>query len=140
MGRLAILLVLCAAAAACGRAPAERSAPLDPVSGVPAAEPSPLIAQIQRLQLDSTSTNAVLTATGLAPVQGFWEGQLVPVATGNPTTLAFAFRAAPPAAPARSSTPRSREVTVAVALSPEDLAGIRQIRVTGAENGISIFR
>ncbi len=134
MGRLAMLLVLCAAAG-CARGPEGTV----PASGAAVAtDTRPFIAQILRAELSTTPTNTVLTATGLAPVQGYWVGALVQVPTDDPSVLSFAFRAAPPAGPARVSTPRSREVTVGIALSPEILAGIREIRVAGAENALSV--
>lgn len=132
MGRLAILLALCAAAG-CARAPTEV-----PSSAAVAADTRPLIAQVVSAELSTTPNNAVLTATGLAPVQGYWEGALVPVAADDPAVLDFAFRALPPAGAARASTPRSREVTVGLSLSPEVLSGIREIRVAGAENALSV--
>ncbi len=112
MGRLAILLALCAAAG-CARAPTEVAAS----SAAVRRRYAPAHRAGRRARsCRPTPNNAVLTATGLAPVQGYWEGALVPVAADDPARprLRLPRRSRPPA-PARASTPRSREVTVAVA-------------------------
>ena len=146
MGKTAFLLASALALASCGgtgQGPFSwfgRPAETDAAALGTSVDPRPLIDRVEDLAVLPTSDGAVLRATGIAPVQGFWNGALVPVETGQASVLAYAFRAEPPAAPDRVSTERSREVTVAVELSADALAGIREIRVTGARNSQIVRR
>ena len=99
-----------------------------------------LIEEIETLSVMQTPTGAVIRATGVAPVQGFWEGELVRDEAGDPSVLTYAFRVIPPQEPAAVSTRRSREVTVATMVPNNDLAGIREIRVIGAANARAVGR
>ncbi len=137
MRRLAILMAICAAVSACGGG---RFGGAASRATAPAADPRPLIETVESADIVPTQSGVVLRATGIAPVQGYWEGALVREEMGDPSVLAFAFRAAQPTGPTRISTQRSREITVARTLSPSDLAGIREIRVVGAATGRVIRR
>lgn len=104
----------------------------DPV----AADPRPLMDQVTQFAVERRPGGAVLRATGLPPTQGYWDGELLALNDGEPVdgVLEYRFVAAPPATPSRVSTQRSREVVVGAWLSDQDLAGVREIRVTAARN------
>ncbi|PZX13612.1 hypothetical protein LX81_03161 [Palleronia aestuarii] len=135
---------------ACGRL---ADSPLNPFGWLPearpaavtlgadaAADPRPLMDQVAALAVTPAPGGVVIRATGIAPAQGWYDGALVPVPTALPSTLAFAFRAAPPATPARVSTPRSREVTVALFVPEAEIRRVREIRVSGARNAQAVSR
>lgn len=107
-----------------------------PVAQAPdaASDLRPLMPQIAALDVEPTPSGAIVRATGLPPVQGYWNGALVPVDTADPSVLGFQFRAEPPEEAARISTARSRHVTVAVFVPEARLRGIREIRVAAAGN------
>lgn len=139
MGRHATLLALALALAAC----TPSGDPFGLLGGgddAPPPESRPAIERVESVALVPTSDGAVLTATGVAATQGYWDGVLVPVADGDPATLAYVFRAAAPDGPSAVSTPRSREVAVALDFDAADLAGIRQVTVTGATNALTARR
>jgi hypothetical protein len=75
-------------------------------------------------------------------VQGYWDGELVEVASDPPdqSVLVLEFRIRPPPTATRVSTPRSREVAVAHYVSNIALSNLREIRVLGALNSRSIRR
>lgn len=129
MRNIALVLASALALAACDRGAVDPT-----VSRAAATDPRPLLDRIETAELVPSGDGAILRATGVAPVQGYWDGALVEVEEGDPGVLSYAFRAEPPADPARVSTERSREVAVALRLTPRDLAGIREIRVAGAGN------
>ena len=123
MTRLAWLAVAAIlAATGCGRTGGDSA---------PTAAPAPGVA-IRAIDLAPTSTGALLAVRAVAPVQGYWNPTLVPQATDLPGRLSFAFAAEPPVGSTRVLTERSREIAVATVLSPDDLAGIREIEVHGA--------
>lgn len=105
-----------------------------PAASAELAETRPLMPQIAAFAVEPTPGGAILRATGLPPRQGYWDGALVPMAQPDPSVLAFEFRALPPVTPTRVSTERSRYVDVAVFVDDETLTGIREIRVSAAEN------
>jgi hypothetical protein len=109
-------------------------ATLEPVAVIEARDPRPLMDQVTDLRIERTPGGAIIRATGLPPTQGWYEGELVPVGGAADGTLVYDFRAFPPPAPARTSTPQSREVVVGLFLTAQDLAGISTIRVNAAQN------
>ncbi len=103
------------------------------------ADPRPLIDRIDTISAVQTPGGVILRATGIAAVQGAYEGALIPAPAG-PGIRAFEFRAFPPPDPERVSTPRSREVTVALFLSDRALAGVTELKVSGATNAQAVRR
>lgn len=91
------------------------------------------IAQVTEMVVERTPTGAILRATGLAPTQGWYNAQLVPVAAES-GVLAFEFRVEPPPGYEAEGSPGSRTITVARVLDATDLAGIRSVRVIGLQN------
>lgn len=97
----------------------------------------PLVAQVLSVNVDTLPGGVVVRAVGLPPQQGYWDANLVQVATDNPAVIALEFRLTPPERSTRSSTQRSREVLAGTRLSRQDLAGVREIRVIAVGNTIS---
>ncbi len=94
-------------------------------------EGRPLVAEITALSIDRTPGGALVRATGRTTTQGYYNAQLV-LASVDGGLMTFAFRAEAPAGFAGTGTPASRTITAATALSDQDLAGIRTIRVEAA--------
>lgn len=99
-------------------------------------EDRPLVDQVLSLAVEPVSDGAVVRATGLPPVQGYWDADLVSPTDLVPVdgVLTLEFRLRPPYGATRVSTPQSREVTVALYLSRQKLAPVREIVVVGARN------
>lgn len=105
-----------------------------PVEVARAADARPVVDQVVSLDVAQTRSGAIVSAVGLPPTQGFWEADLVPVPSGDPSVLLLDFRILPPPAPNRVGTQPSREVLAGATFSTQDLAGIRSIAVQGARN------
>ena len=99
------------------------------------SDPRPLVSQVTSLVVERTPTGAIIRATGLPPQQGWYDAGLV-AETDGPVNgvLSYRFHAFPPRERTRVSTPQSRELSVAVAVSGTMLAETRVIRVVGARN------
>lgn len=132
--------------AGCGRVRESRFNPFnwfggsreEPAPAVPVGErrdPRPLVDQVTSLEIEPTNTGAIVRATGLPPMQG-WHSAALVRETDEPVNgeMVYSFRAAPPDAPTRLSTPQSRELSVATRLSASSLAQISVVRVIGARN------
>ncbi|MEL6643740.1 MAG: hypothetical protein AAFQ79_07380 [Pseudomonadota bacterium] len=102
-------------------------------------DPRPLVAQISSVSIDPAPGGAILRVVGLPERQGYFAGALVQEAAPA-GVLAYSLRAVPPAEATRTSTPASRELVMAVFLSDQTLAGVRQIQVSGASNARAIRR
>ena len=112
--------------------PATTSAPVELQT-----DPRPRIARITALVIEPTPTGAIVRATGLTATQGWYAAALVPETDGPVGgEMVYSFRAVPPETPQPVSTDRSRELTVARALSRQDLAAIRSVRVIAAQNAL----
>ncbi len=94
----------------------------------------PVIQDVLSMTIEPYSAGAIVRATGRAETQGYWEAELVEVATDDPTEIVLEFRILPPLVRADVSTPQSREVTVAKTLSPQRLELINRVTVQGANN------
>jgi hypothetical protein len=92
-----------------------------------------LIDQIVEMQVEPTTSGAILRATGLAATQGFYNAELVLAASEN-GDVTYDFRVAAPAGFEAIGTEASRRITVALELSNAQLAGIGNITVRGAQN------
>ncbi len=107
--------------------------PLVTVAEATVVDSRVLIDQIVEMQVDPTSSGAILRATGLAATQGFYNAELVLAASEN-GDVTYDFRVAAPAGFEAIGTEASRRITVALELSNAQLAGIRNITVRGAQN------
>lgn len=99
-----------------------------------------LAAQVVDMQIEPYSAGAIIRATGLMPTQGWWDAELVPRPVDENGVLVYDFRVFPPVADAPQGAPRTREVTVAVSISPQKLDGVREIVVQGETNARSSRR
>lgn len=99
-----------------------------------------LIAQVLELRIEPTPGGAILSTLGLAPTQGFWEAELVPVATEDGAGLAFEFRVKQPITAAPVGAQAAREVLAGTFLSTQDLGAARTITVIAGENRRTISR
>ena len=100
----------------------------------------PLIDQITGLSVDRTPGGVIVRATGLPPSQGYYNADLVQVASPNAGELAFEFRISPPPQAPRIGTVWSREIVTGTFLSDARLTGIRRFRVSAARNERTVRR
>lgn len=100
----------------------------------------PLIDQVLSLTVDPTPGGVIVSAVGLPSTQGFWEADLVPIASDDPSVLVLDFYVEPPLTPSRVGTQPSREVLAGAFFSTQDLIGIRTIAVQGRLNRRSVSR
>jgi hypothetical protein len=116
-----------------GRSREENIGSVAPV--VDRRDPRPLVDQVTSLVIEPTSTGAIVRATGLPPMQG-WHSAALVAETDEPVNgvMVYSFRAVPPDAPTRVSTPQSRELSVARRLSAATLARTQTVRVVAARN------
>ena len=107
-----------------------------------AAETRPLVAEVTELRIERISTGAIVRATGLPPIQGHWDAELVPTNLRSLENgeLIYEFRLRAPLDPLPSSTVRSREVVVAADLSNVELRNVRRVTVIAAGNKRSVRR
>jgi len=103
-------------------------------------EKRPLVAQVLGMTIEQTPTGAIVRATGMSPMQGYYDAELVARPVDDKGVLVFDFRLMPPPEPKPVGAPRTREVTAGAHLSHVKLAGITQIVVQGAENARSARR
>ena len=96
-------------------------------------ETRPLVAEIASLTVERTPYGAIVRATGLPETQGFFNAELV-LAGIEGGILTLDFRAESPAGFAATGTAQSRALTAAYVIDADTLAGIRQVRVRGANN------
>ena len=102
------------------------------------------VAQILALAIEPAAGGAILRVTGLAPTLGAYDVRLVPEfdleIDGPLQTLQYSLKTEYSTRSRPAAPQRSRELTAAVFLSDEDLEGVREIRVSGAENARSVRR
>ncbi len=103
-----------------------------------AADPRPLVERVTSLKVRRTPAGALLEVVGLPPRIGYWNGELVPDNDERPVdgVLSYSFRISEPPGPTPAGTPYARRVFVGHMIPNARLAGVRQIRVTGAQNAM----
>ena len=96
----------------------------------------PLIAQVTEVQLDKTLGGAILRVVGIAPTQGFFGAELVPLFAERPVNgeLVYFFRVEAPEQPMPQGAPRSRQISVARFIPDGVLSSARQVVVRGQLN------
>lgn len=99
-----------------------------------------LVEQVLSLTIEPTPQGALVRATGVSPMQGYYDAELVARPVDENGVLVFDFRIMPPPVQKPVGAVRTREVTVAAALSTRALEGIREIVVQGATNARSSRR
>lgn len=116
--------------------PAERRPLVPETRGAVVVDQRVPVQRITALSVDRTPYGTLVSATGLADSPGYFNADLVPVSIeGGELTLEL--RAEAPPAFEAGGAPRSRRITVGYTLSPDQLAGLARVRVTGAENSRS---
>lgn len=90
--------------------------------------------------LAQSTSGAILTATSALPSLGYYDAELVKVASDRADTLTFDFRLRAPNGPAPTGTAAQRQITAAYSLSNADLVGIRTIVVRGANGARQVRR
>lgn len=99
-----------------------------------------LVAQVTELEVEPFPGGAIVRATGVPTSQGWWDAELVKVATEEEGVILYEFRIFPPPVPRPAGTPYSRQVTVATSLSTIALDGVAKIVVQGSANALSSRR
>lgn len=98
-----------------------------------AADPRPLVADIVSARLEPIPGGAILHAVGLPPAQGYWQADLVEEPGATAGRRIYSLRAQGPLVARPAAGPaRAREITAALFLSDQALAGLREIVVEGA--------
>lgn len=95
---------------------------------------SVLVAEISALKIEPTPTGAIIYVTGVADRQGAHHLELRLVEGSAPDTLEFTFNTLYPDDATETGSIHSRTVHAAATVSDQDMAGIRTIRVSGANN------
>ena len=103
-----------------------------------------LVAEVIAMSIEPAAGGAILRVTGLSPTLGAYNVKLVPEfdldKDGPQETLNYSLKAEYSAVSRPAAPARSRELLAAVFISDEMLRGVRNIRVTGAENARSVRR
>ncbi|MBT8459019.1 MAG: hypothetical protein HKP37_05010 [Boseongicola sp.] len=102
----------------------------------------PLVQSVEGLVIERLPGGVIIRATGLPPMQGWYDAQLVREggAAAGTGVAVYSFRARPPEQPTRVSTQQSRELIAAAFLSNIELEAISSIRVIAASNARSARR
>ncbi|WP_375281796.1 hypothetical protein [Pseudooctadecabacter sp.] len=92
-----------------------------------------LVTSVSTLVVDRTTTGAIVRAAGVAPTQGFFNAELVPVGIEN-GVLTLDFRAMAPTGFAATGSARSRTITAAYIMEMSEVSAVRSVRVQAATN------
>ncbi len=101
-----------------------------------ALDPRALVAEITQLSVEPTTSGAILRATGVTPLQGYFDASLRLVERTQ-TAIVYEFRAAPPL---NGSTQGLQEIVAGTTLSNGELQGIRSITVIAQNNRRTVSR
>ena len=105
-----------------------------PVNIATPADPRALAAEILAMTVEPYPGGAIVKATARTPSQGWWDAALVARPLDENGVLVYDFRIFPPLTGTPTGTPRSREVTAAVAVSDIALQNVTEIVVQGETN------
>lgn len=97
------------------------------------ADSRALVQNVTSLHVDRTPTGAIVTATGLAPTQGYFNAELVNRGVEN-GVLMLEFRAQAPGAFNVPGSDLSRQMTAGYDIESADLASIQSVRVQSSSN------
>lgn len=102
----------------------------------------PLVTEVTEMRVERAPGGAIVHAVGLPPIQGFWAAGLIEAELDDPQdgVLVLDFIVEPPYQRYPAGTERSRELTAALFLSDQSLAGIRTVVVRGKTNQRSARR
>ena len=107
----------------------------DTAAGTP-ADPRPLVTEITQLSVEQTTSGAIIRATGVTPLQGYFAAELV-LAENSDGAAVFEFRAA---APLGNQAPGVQTIVAGTTLTNGELAGVRSITVIAAQNRRTVSR
>ncbi|ATG47190.1 hypothetical protein CEW89_06170 [Celeribacter ethanolicus] len=114
---------------------------LAPRKGYPVfVDTRPLAPTISDVQVVQSASGAIVTATAALPSTGYFDAELVPVASERADTLVLEFRLRTPEGAAPAGTSAQRRITAARSLSFDAIAGIRTIIVKGADGARQVRR
>lgn len=117
---------------------------VEPVDGWPSTDDDPreLVAQITALSVERTTSGGIVHATGLPPKIGYWEAELVAENHGRPVdgVITYRFRIWPPLWEQGTGNEYTRSIDVAAYLSDTELRKVREIKVIGANNVLTVQR
>lgn len=94
------------------------------------------VGTIGELLIERRPGGAIIRVTGIADRAGPFDVRIIEdKAQTSPSTLAYTLEALQSAGP-RNTSVHARTVTAAIWLTDQELVGIREIRVTGANNAL----
>ncbi|MEW2911505.1 hypothetical protein [Leisingera sp. JC11] len=100
----------------------------------PPEDKSVLVSRIDGLEIERTSTGAIIHATGIAARQGAFDVELRRVEGTEEGVLTYDFRIVYPEEPTITGSEFSRTLHAARTLSNQDLQEVRLVRVNGETN------
>ncbi|WP_323783615.1 hypothetical protein [Leisingera sp.] len=95
---------------------------------------SVLVSHVTGMRIERTASGAIIYATAVAARQGAYDVVLRPVEDNDEGVLSFDFRIVYPEDGTPTGSESSRTIHAARTVTNQDLAGIRTVRVNGAEN------
>lgn len=96
--------------------------------------------QIAALAVERVPGGALIRATGIATRQGAYDVRLIPLGAPDKGVLSYDLQVVYPRDRTLQGPEQSRRVTVALALTDQQLTGVRSIRVIGARNQQTVAR
>lgn len=155
-----LLVVLALTLAACGRSGRQEAPPAGDLDALQASNPllpkkadkvrakvaadtgGVAIASITKLEVDPTTAGAIIMVEGLAERQGAYDARLIPLPQDESQkgVLSYALKVYYPRQTTPVGSEATRKVIVAQSVSAQQLANVRLIRVTGAQNAREVRR
>jgi len=101
-----------------------------------------VVDQVATLRIERRPGGEVILASGVTSVIGYFDARLVAENDGEPVNgvLSYELKAVPPSQTVGVGTQRARTITVAQAVTDQDLAGVRAIVVKAAQNQRTVRR
>ncbi|UWQ76380.1 hypothetical protein [Leisingera sp. M658] len=93
-----------------------------------------LAGQITEMRIERTASGAIIYATAIASRQGAYDVVLRPADSSEEGVLSLDFRVVYPETSTATGSEFSRTIHAARTVTNQDLAGIRTVRVNGAQN------
>lgn len=108
-----------------------------------AADNSVLIASVTKLSIEQTPAGSIILAEGLASRQGVYGAELRPTDPGSEVkdgVLQLEFRVSYPEYNTPVGSDRTRQVVEAYSVTSQQMRGVRQVQVRGAQNAMESRR
>ena len=97
----------------------------------------PLASQVTKLSVERSTVGIVITAIGVMPTQGWYDGTLSRVEKDNTSEAIYEFHATKPLGSPPTGAVRTREIIAGAFLSNDEAVGLRSIRVISASNSLT---